>query len=63
MMRASVYIYFSPLVTIIAATLLLSEYLTWVSGAGAALLLAGLLLSQGLLKRKQPRAINADEAA
>lgn len=63
MMRASVYIYFSPVVVIVASFLLLDEHLTLVSGAGAALILSGLLLSQGLPGRKRRQPVNADEAA
>jgi drug/metabolite transporter (DMT)-like permease len=55
MIKSSVYLYFIPVVTIIASALLLNEHLTPISAVGAVLILFGLLLSQGLLTRKKPQ--------
>ena len=45
-MKTSVYIYMVPVITIITSVLVLHEELTWVSGLGIILTLAGLFLSE-----------------
>ena len=53
--RTSVYIYMIPAVTVMTATLILQEPLTWSSVGGTVLVLAGLALSQwkpGKIKEK-----------
>jgi drug/metabolite transporter (DMT)-like permease len=50
--RASVYIYGVPVLTLLAAWLLLSERITWMAGLGVGLILLGLLISEGKLKLK-----------
>ena len=44
--KASLYIYLVPVVTVLASILILHEQVTWLSGAGMALTLAGLLISE-----------------
>ena len=44
--KASLYIYLVPVVTVLASILALHERLTWLSGAGMALTIAGLLISE-----------------
>ncbi|MDE7242183.1 DMT family transporter [Desulfovibrio sp.] len=44
--KASLYIYLVPVVTVITSIALLDERVTWLSGAGMALTLAGLLISE-----------------
>jgi drug/metabolite transporter (DMT)-like permease len=44
--RASLYIYLGPVVTVVAAALILDERMTFMSSLGAVLTLAGLFLSQ-----------------
>lgn len=44
--KASLYIYLVPVVTVLASIAVLHEHLTWLSGAGMALTLAGLLISE-----------------
>lgn len=44
--KTSVYIYLVPVVTVIASALVLHEPVTWLSGLGTVLTLAGLVLSQ-----------------
>lgn len=44
--KASLYIYLVPVVTVLASILILHERVTWLSGAGMALTLAGLLISE-----------------
>ncbi|WP_458399532.1 DMT family transporter [Mailhella sp.] len=44
--RTSLYIYLVPVITVVAAALVLDERLTLMSGSGAVLTLAGLFLSQ-----------------
>jgi drug/metabolite transporter (DMT)-like permease len=44
--RASLYIYLVPVVTVVAAALILDERMTFMSSLGAVLTLAGLFLSQ-----------------
>jgi drug/metabolite transporter (DMT)-like permease len=50
--RTSVYIYVTPVVTIITSVLILHEKITGVAVAGAGLALAGLILSEGKLDLK-----------
>lgn len=52
--RTSVYIYIVPVITVIASAILLQEPITFAAGAGTALTLAGLLLSEGKINRKKP---------
>lgn len=57
--RTSVYIYIVPVVTIVTSVLILHEKITGIAGIGAALTLAGLILSEGRLEsrnRKKPAA-------
>ncbi len=50
--RTSVYIYVTPVVTIITSVLILHEKMTGIAAAGAGLALAGLILSEGRLDFK-----------
>ena len=45
-LKTSVYIYISPVVTVVLSVFILSEKLTWISVAGMVLILIGLLMSQ-----------------
>lgn len=45
--RTSVYIYLTPVITIVASVLILHEPFTWMTGIGTVLTLAGLVLSEG----------------
>ena len=45
--RTSVYIYLTPVITIVASVLILHEPFTWMTGVGTVLTLAGLVLSEG----------------
>ena len=45
--KASVYIYLVPVITVAASVLILREPFTWLTGAGTILTLAGLFLSEG----------------
>lgn len=51
--RTSVYIYIIPVITVIASALVLREQVTLVSGAGMALILAGMGLSERLGKKPE----------
>ena len=44
--KSSVYIYFQPVVAVVASALILHEQITWLAVAGTALTLAGLVLCQ-----------------
>ena len=44
--KTSVYIYLSPVITLIASTLVLHEPVTWIALLGAAFTLVGLCLSE-----------------
>ena len=44
--KTSIYIYMVPVITILTSVLILHERLTWLSGTGTVLTLAGLFLSQ-----------------
>ena len=49
--RTSVYIYLTPVITIVASVLILHEPFTWMTGIGTVLTLAGLVLSEGRVFR------------
>ena len=51
--RTSVYIYLVPVITVAASVAILDEPFTWATGAGTALTLMGLLLSEGRFQRKE----------
>ena len=53
--KTSVYTYLAPVITVAASVLILQEPITPLAALGAALTLAGLLLSQGknLLKKEE----------
>lgn len=51
--KTSVYIYLVPVITVAASVLILREPFTWMTGAGTALTLIGLLLSEGKLHWKE----------
>ena len=53
--RASVYIYLSPVITVVCAALFLSEHITRRSLLGTILVVLGLLLSEGRAPRKKER--------
>ena len=44
--RTSIYIYMVPVITLAASVLILKEPVTWMTGVGMALTLAGLFLSE-----------------
>ena len=49
--RTSVYIYLTPVITIVASVLILHEPFTWMTGIGTVLTQAGLVLSEGRVFR------------
>ena len=49
--RTSVYIYLTPVITIVTSVLILHEPFTWMTGIGTVLTLAGLVLSEGRVFR------------
>lgn len=51
--KSSIYIYLSPVVTVVTSMLVLHERLTPLSACGTLLTLAGLLLSQGNFRRRK----------
>lgn len=51
--KTSIYIYMVPVITVVTSVLILHEKITALAGAGAALTLAGLFLSEGKLFRKR----------
>ena len=51
--RTSIYIYLIPVITVAASVLILHEPFTWMTGMGTVLTLAGLLLSESKLFRKE----------
>lgn len=60
--KTSVYIYLVPVVTVSASALILHEPLTPLSLLGAALALAGLFISEGMLsRRKKVASMRSDE--
>lgn len=48
--KTSIYIYMIPVVTVLTSALVLKEPVTWMTGAGTLLTLAGLFLSEGKKK-------------
>ncbi len=44
--KTATYIYFSPIVTVIASVIILSEPLTWISVSGTVLIILGLVVSE-----------------
>ena len=53
--ETSVYIYMVPVVTVVSSALLLGEEITPLAIVGTALTLVGLLLSEFLGKKSEPR--------
>ena len=51
--KISIYIYFIPILTIVAAVLILKEPFTWIAAIGTLLTLSGVLLSEGKIKLKK----------
>lgn len=51
--KTSIYIYLVPVITVAASVLILREPFTWMTGLGTILTLAGLLLSESKLFRKE----------
>lgn len=51
--KISIYIYFVPILTIVAAVLILKEPFTWIAAIGTLLTLSGVLLSEGKIKIKK----------
>lgn len=51
--KTSIYIYLVPVITVAASVLILHEPFTWMTGAGTVLTLAGLLLSESKLFKKE----------
>ena len=51
--KTSIYIYLIPVITVAASVLILHEPFTWMTGMGTVLTLAGLLLSESKLFRKE----------
>ena len=49
--RTSVYIFLTPVITIVASVLILHEPFAWMTGIGTVLTLAGLVLSEGRVFR------------
>ena len=56
--KTGIYIYLVPIITMLAAWLILGEGISWMAGAGVGLILLGLLVSEGRLglKAGAPRA-------
>lgn len=52
--KASAYIYFNPIITVVASIIILHEPFTWISFLGTALIIVGLLVAEG--KRSTPQA-------
>lgn len=59
--RTSVYIYLVPVITVAASALILQEPLSWQTGAGVGLTLAGLLLSERSRSGKSSTAPEGDK--
>ena len=53
--KTSVYIYLVPVITVTASVLILQEPFTWMTAAGTALTLAGLLLSESKPKKERAK--------
>ena len=51
--KTSIYIYLVPVITVAASVLILHEPFTWMTGMGTVLTLAGLLLSESKLFKKE----------
>lgn len=51
--KTSVYIYMVPVITVITSALILGERITWLSGGGTLLTLAGLLISEKKFREKR----------
>lgn len=51
--KTSVYIYMVPVITVLTSALILHEQMTWMSGAGTLLTLAGLFISEGRVPGKK----------
>lgn len=51
--KTSIYIYLVPVITVAASVLILHEPFTWMTGVGTVLTLAGLLLSESKLFKKE----------
>lgn len=56
--KTSIYIYLVPVVTVLASVLILKEKITWISGIGIMLTIAGLFLSEKQSKSRESRKIN-----
>lgn len=52
-LKTSAYIYLAPAITVVASAIILHEPVTWATVAGLALTLAGLVLSEGLPRKKR----------
>lgn len=53
--KTSIYIYLVPVITVAASVLILHEPFTWMTGMGTVLTLAGLLLSESKLFKKEDK--------
>lgn len=51
--KTSVYIYMVPVITVITSALILGERITWLSGGGTLLTLAGLFISEKKFREKR----------
>lgn len=52
-LKTSAYIYLAPAITVVASAIILHEPVTWATIAGLVLTLAGLVLSEGLSRKKR----------
>lgn len=52
-LKTSAYIYLAPAVTVVASAIILHEPVTWATVAGLVLTLTGLVLSEGLSRKKR----------
>ena len=52
-LKTSAYIYLAPAITVVASAIILHEPVTWATIAGLVLTLAGLVLSEGLPRKKR----------
>ena len=52
-LKTSAYIYLTPAITVVASAIILHEPVTWATIAGLVLTLAGLVLSEGLPRKKR----------
>ncbi|GAB1476479.1 DMT family transporter [Bacillota bacterium] len=53
--KTATYLYFSPIVTIVASVLILHEPITWISLTGSFLIILGLVVSERKRKEKEPQ--------